>query len=143
MERAVSHMVFGIRGKTLDPDAVTKLFGIEPDWKATRGEPFRSPGQKRGEAVLSSAGIWAFSTESRVDAECWEPHALFLLDTLEPVASSIRTYAESGDSDVGITIWCEVDDSVVSEGLPGDVVERLGRLCNWVGFSIILVPEDD
>ncbi|MEW6251096.1 MAG: DUF4279 domain-containing protein [Planctomycetota bacterium] len=120
---------FRLMGGSLDPQAVTRMLGIEPSNAHRRGDPGRgrrSPPYREG--------LWSLRAPLDQTAPL-EEHLNWLLDRLEGKRSEIEEFVRNGcrtDFYVGYSI----DSGQGGPGLAPSLLRRLGDFGVRLGFDV-------
>ena len=81
----LTNATFRLMGDLIQPDELTILLGIQPNFSHAKGDTFES----RAGLLKHRTGIWALESENKLETTNLEKHLIFLLDKLEPVSSIV------------------------------------------------------
>jgi Domain of unknown function (DUF4279) len=81
----LTNATFRLMGDLIQPNELTILLGIQPNFSHAKGDTFES----RAGLLKHRTGIWALESENKLEATNLEKHLIFLLDKLEPVSANI------------------------------------------------------
>jgi hypothetical protein len=130
-----THVQLSMRSDALDPDEVTRTLGVSPTWAFRKGDEFRSQGRVR----LRPWGVWAVSSEQRVDSPKLEDHIRYLLQLFEGKTESVRQIKSRAGFSVQVYLW-HVGYGAFS--VSSDLLERICRLCECVNVTVFEVDVD-
>lgn len=135
---AETHATFRITGDQLDPDAITKLLGIEPSFGWRKGDVHGHPTRP----VRSPTGIWAVESKAAVSSTILEEHLAYLLDRIGEPDPSFRSYLR--DHDLKPDFFCYWM-SATGQGGPAispGTLKRVADVGADFNFDIYFVGED-
>ena len=84
-----------LRGKDLDPEAVTACLGISPTWRRRRGEARRITETWRH-------GFWELESSAHVQSEDLAEHLRWVADQIEPVAHTLSRFLAGSGTEMEI-----------------------------------------
>jgi hypothetical protein len=111
-------------GPELDPDEVTRLLGIEPEYAHRRGDANAGKGGRR--YADYPEGMWKISSAEGEEATV-EEHLLALLERIEPGRAGLARCQEQGlRTDVFVGYFAQGEPG--GFGLAPETSRRLGEL---------------
>lgn len=122
------YVVLHIRGD-FAPAGVSAQLSMEPTRALAKGSPV---GNGRSGRVHENA-LWLLSSDAEVSADTIEPHLEWLLDRLEPVATTIQQLRDDGHSATLNCSWA----SVGAGGGPWVTATTMSRL-GALGLDLIV-----
>jgi hypothetical protein len=130
-----THIHFGVKGKSLQVEEITRFLGITPTSGFNPHEPYLGKTKVGDEIILvnnnrPSFGVWHFRTEEKRFPDMVD-HALYLLEVLEPAKENIAGLLRSPDYEVVVAFWYE---GPVGFDIPANVLSRLASLCHRFTF---------
>lgn len=128
---------FGVGGKTVDPDEITRLLHISPSYFFRFGEQYEGR-EKVGDEIrkvprLRPTSVWHIDSRATLNSEEIEDHVAFLLSQIEPAAAEIKNLIADSTVQVQITIWQCGDFGF---GLPSDTWRRLAELSKTITVTL-------
>jgi hypothetical protein len=115
---------FRVMGPELDPDEVTRLLGLEPDYAHRRGDA--NLGKSGRRYADFPEGLWKISSGAGEEATV-EEHLLALLERIEPGQAGIARCHELGlRADVFVGLFAAGEPG--GQGIGPETCRRLGEL---------------
>lgn len=127
--REVFDASFRIIGNKLDPDEITSLLGIKPDYSHKKGQP-NNRRSKSGKIILGpphKTGIWSINSDLD-ETSSLEEHLEFLLGTITPFGEKIRQLSDEG---YRVDFYCGFFQKPGAQGgfnVAPDVLQRMGEI---------------
>lgn len=128
------HVWYSLGGHDLDPAAVTKLTGIEPDQSWLRGDP------KPRTGIPSADGAWLLESGLGPSDE-FHDHLDALLNRLRPAWKAFVDLGQEYEATVEAAIYLLEAQGPLVQLLP-DVANALGELHATLGFDLYALPEE-
>ena len=132
---------FRIRSDILDPEEITKDFGINPKTAYAKDDPYqskaRNPKTKQFHLQWQKrpCGIWSLSSENMVSSVRAEDHIQYLLTLLEPIGEKLHFYLSRRETYVvSFYIHWEPVGEWGSYEVDQDLLNRISSLCHYVEF---------
>jgi hypothetical protein len=141
-----THISFILTGDDLAPDKITMSLGISPTFTCLKGEPFTRPySGKRKEVApsFSRIGWWELCSLPNLEANDVNLHLEWLLKTVEPAASKLKSLAEESTGIDTRILQIKIvtpKRAIGGISLSGSMLERLSILCDRV--DIRFWPDD-
>ena len=120
---ARTYAAFRLVGEDLDPEAVSRALGLEPDVARAKGEEITAG--RVGPARQQRTGIWSLSTENHLTSTSLDSHLGHLLGRIEPSRSQLEALRR--DDDIRADFLCYWR-SATGHGGPEVSAETLGRI---------------
>jgi hypothetical protein len=132
--RAVE-VTLGIVGPNVDPDIITKLFGLKPTTAWKSGETYKS---KTGRSLVRSVGKWSVESSQLVKSTSVENNALALLQFLESQKEAIQNFSRDMEHRIVISFkWEATDNNYGGFSMTSETMRRLSDLCDDIHFYFI------
>jgi len=127
---------FYVSAPDLNPDEVTAAIGVEPDFKARRGDERRNYG---GQVVSPhEKGVWMISTKGRVNSKDVNKHFFLLLRILLPHQEALARLVQQVNGETDFDVLWESSYLYAGTGplLSRDAIKGASELEAAIGFDI-------
>jgi len=144
------YVVFRIRGDDLNTQKVTSDLNIQPTVAYQEGEKFVGKkydpiARKVVEEIHTRyISVWDIDSESQQSLKRVKEHIEYVLNILEPHAQAIAQYLEQKEKYLlSFYIRWEPNGEHGSYQIPGDLLDRMAKLCHFVEYSFIATTDND
>jgi hypothetical protein len=127
IEKIRSYVSFSISGLELNPDTVSELLEIEPDYLHRKGDVKKS--SRSDNVVVHKDGHWSI-TSNLPPEESFEAHFDDLLDRLAGKEGDVKLLAKKYKAHFSCDIWEAIGIEVSSE-----IINRIAVLDASIGIT--------
>ena len=131
------HATFRLWGPDLDPIGVTAALHISPSYAHARGQP-----RGRNPTQTWPHGMWHLSSEHHIESDDLELHIAWVLDRIEPLASSIEEFRRHDGMHADLFCYWEGTGNDGIEFSP-TLLGRIAALDLQLGIDIAFAADDE
>ena len=127
-ENVRCYVSFVISGLELEPDEVSRLLGIKPDYSHRKGDVKKS--SRSDDTLIRKNGHWSLRSKLS-DYESLEVHLCALLDRLKGKEAAIKSLAEENEIGFGCDLW-----ETIGVELPAHILRSIADFNASLGITI-------
>lgn len=129
---------FFIRGNDIDPDEISHILGILPEYKYKRGDLHGKNNQ-----MVRKKGLWSISSSEKVVSPDLQLHIEWLLALLEPLKRQLESVISTKDVYAEITCIFNLFSIEWDSRLEPSILDRIADLHIQLGISIYCLDNLD
>jgi hypothetical protein len=134
-----THITFGLRSDSLNPQEVTSLLGILPSHSFSKGDRYNSSAGIRERPF----GVWQLRSELHVSSSNVQDHVDYILQQLENKQEILGLYLTNPDYYVDIRVWWECPSETGGFAISSSKMQRLASICKEFNFTFIATCDDE